>query len=178
MPPLLRKRAPKPEIETKETANGLKSRKSSAKTTKKQAKEEEAAPPPSTKSNSKKRSANADEPAPKAKPKKVKTTEHEEDKSEDDLGPHFWLMKAEPEAKPINGVEVKFSIDMLQDQSPKPEPWNGVRNHQAKNHMLAMKKGELAFFYHSNAKPTPGIAGIMEIVEEATPDGKLHCASK
>jgi predicted RNA-binding protein with PUA-like domain len=47
----------------------------------------------------------------------------------------------------------------------------GVRNHQAKNHMIAMKKGDQAFFYHSNCKP-PGIVGIMEIVEEATPDGE------
>lgn len=35
--------------------------------------------------------------------------------------------------------------------------------------MKAMKKGEQAFFYHSNCK-TPGIVGIMEIVEEASPD--------
>ena len=37
--------------------------------------------------------------------------------------------------------------------------------------MRAMLKGEKAFFYHSNCK-VPGIAGIMEIVEEHTPDGK------
>lgn len=42
----------------------------------------------------------------------------------------------------------------------------------AKNHMKAMKKGDLAFFYHSNCK-TPGVAGIMEIVEEATVDGRI-----
>src|SRR3954470_5509006 len=35
--------------------------------------------------------------------------------------------------------------------------------------MLDMKKGELAFFYHSNTK-VPGIVGIAEIVGEATPD--------
>ena len=45
----------------------------------------------------------------------------------------------------------------------------GVRNHVAKNNMKAMKKGENAFFYHSNCK-TPGIVGVMEIVEEASPD--------
>lgn len=37
--------------------------------------------------------------------------------------------------------------------------------------MRAMLKGEQAFFYHSNCK-VPGIAGIMEVVEEHTPDGK------
>ena len=41
----------------------------------------------------------------------------------------------------------------------------------AKNHMKSMKKGDLAFFYHSNCK-MPGVAGIMEVVEEATVDGK------
>lgn len=43
----------------------------------------------------------------------------------------------------------------------------------AKNHMKAMKKGDLAFFYHSNCK-TPGVAGIMEIEGEATVDGKIN----
>lgn len=37
--------------------------------------------------------------------------------------------------------------------------------------MRMMMKGDLAFFYHSNCK-VPGIAGIMEIVQEHTPDGK------
>lgn len=36
--------------------------------------------------------------------------------------------------------------------------------------MRAMKKGDLAFFYHSNCKQ-PGIVGIMEIVREASVDG-------
>ena len=45
----------------------------------------------------------------------------------------------------------------------------GVRNHVAKNNMKSMKKGEKAFFYHSNCK-TPGIVGTMEIVKEASPD--------
>ena len=38
--------------------------------------------------------------------------------------------------------------------------------------MRAMKKGDLAFFYHSNTK-VPGVAGIMEIVEEYSIDGML-----
>ncbi|KAH7059041.1 PUA-like domain-containing protein, partial [Macrophomina phaseolina] len=80
----------------------------------------------------------------------------------------YWLMKAEPESRIENGKDVKFSIDDLAAAS-EPEPWDGVRNHVAKNHMLAMKKGDLAFFYHSNCK-TPGIVGIMEIAEEASPD--------
>ena len=37
--------------------------------------------------------------------------------------------------------------------------------------MREMKKGDYAFFYHSNCK-VPGIAGIMEIVQEHSPDGE------
>jgi predicted RNA-binding protein with PUA-like domain len=36
--------------------------------------------------------------------------------------------------------------------------------------MRAMRKGDLAFFYHSSTK-VPGVAGIMEIVEEHSIDG-------
>ena len=43
--------------------------------------------------------------------------------------------------------------------------------------MEEMKKGDLAFFYHSNCKP-PGIVGIMEIVREHSLDRKsLFCFS-
>ena len=41
----------------------------------------------------------------------------------------------------------------------------GVRNPVARNHMRAMRAGDLAFFYHSNCK-TPGVAGVMRIVGE------------
>ncbi|KAF2191573.1 DUF55-domain-containing protein [Zopfia rhizophila CBS 207.26] len=80
----------------------------------------------------------------------------------------FWLLKAEPLPRYENGVNVAFSIDDLQ-KCTEPEPWTGVRNHQAKNNMLAMREGDLAFFYHSNAKPS-GIVGIMKVVKEATVD--------
>jgi predicted RNA-binding protein with PUA-like domain len=48
------------------------------------------------------------------------------------------------------------------------ESWNGVRNHTAANNLKAMKKGDLAFFYHSNIGKE--IVGIVEIVREAYPD--------
>jgi len=83
-------------------------------------------------------------------------------------GPAYWLMKAEPDSRVVNGHDVKFSIDDLAAVT-EPEPWNGVRNHAAKNNMLAMRKGDLAFFYHSNCK-VPGVVGICEIVGEAVPD--------
>ena len=47
----------------------------------------------------------------------------------------------------------------------------------ARNNMRAMMKGDLAFFYHSNCK-IPGIAGIMEIVQEHSIDGKFACLFK
>ncbi|KAF2802746.1 DUF55-domain-containing protein, partial [Mytilinidion resinicola] len=81
---------------------------------------------------------------------------------------NYWLMKAEPNTRLENGHDVKFSIDDLAARTS-PEPWDGIRNHVAKNNLLAMRRGDLAFFYHSNCK-VPGIVGIMEVVREATPD--------
>jgi predicted RNA-binding protein with PUA-like domain len=91
----------------------------------------------------------------------------------------YWLMKAEPESrieKNANGddVDVKFSIDDLRSRA-EPEPWEGIRNAQAQNNMKAMRVGDLAFFYESNCKK-PGIVGVMEIVNEATPD--VHAFDK
>ncbi|KAI9847449.1 MAG: hypothetical protein M1838_000868 [Thelocarpon superellum] len=80
----------------------------------------------------------------------------------------YWLMKAEPDLRVENGVKVSYSIDDLRDAKA-PEQWDGVRNFRARNNMQAMEKGDLAFFYHSNCKE-PGIAGIMEVVEEASVD--------
>lgn len=74
---------------------------------------------------------------------------------------NYWLMKSEPSA---------YSIEDLQNAPQKTCFWDGVRNYQARNFMRdQMKKGDLAFFYHSNAKPT-GIAGVVKIVGEGHPD--------
>jgi len=68
-------------------------------------------------------------------------------------------MKSEPDV---------FSIDDL--ERVKVEHWDGVRNYQARNFMRdQMKKGDMAFFYHSNCAE-PGIAGIMRIHRAAYPD--------
>ncbi|MBU6222109.1 MAG: EVE domain-containing protein [Planctomycetes bacterium] len=72
----------------------------------------------------------------------------------------YWLMKSEPEV---------FSIRDLAKAPRKTTHWEGVRNYQARNFLRAMKKGDRALFYHSNAEP-PGVAGIAEIVREAYPD--------
>jgi len=74
---------------------------------------------------------------------------------------NYWLMKSEPS---------EFSIDDLKNRPDKTEPWDGVRNYQARNMMRdEMKKGDLAFFYHSNCEE-PGIVGIMMIHKEGYPD--------
>lgn len=68
----------------------------------------------------------------------------------------YWLMKNEPEA---------FSIDDL--RRVKVEPWDGIRNYQARNFMRDdMAIGDQAFFYHSSCE-VPGIVGFMEIASEA-----------
>ncbi|KIX00500.1 uncharacterized protein Z518_10640 [Rhinocladiella mackenziei CBS 650.93] len=85
-----------------------------------------------------------------------------------DHGIQYWLMKAEPESRIEKGHDVKFSIDDLAARS-EPEGWDGVRNPVARNNMRAMRKGDLAFFYHSNCA-VPGVAGIMRIVAEHSVD--------
>jgi predicted RNA-binding protein with PUA-like domain len=64
-----------------------------------------------------------------------------------------WLMKSEPEVYGIAHLEAEGTT-----------LWDGIRNYQARNFMRAMKVGDRAFFYHSNATP-PGIVGLMEVVE-------------
>lgn len=71
----------------------------------------------------------------------------------------YWLMKSEPDA---------FSIDDLQRVGT--EPWNGVRNYQARNFMRdGMKVGDGILFYHSNTK-VPGIVGTATVASAAYPD--------
>ncbi|KAJ4504766.1 hypothetical protein HRR83_003102 [Exophiala dermatitidis] len=80
----------------------------------------------------------------------------------------YWLMKAEPNSRMEKGHDVRFSIDDLMAKT-EPEAWDGVRNAAARNNMRAMRKGDLAFFYHSNCD-VPGIAGVMRIVQEHSVD--------
>tara|TARA_R100000687_G_scaffold81441_1_gene78481 strand:+ start:58 stop:501 length:444 start_codon:yes stop_codon:yes gene_type:complete len=70
-------------------------------------------------------------------------------------------MKSEPDA---------FSIDDLASRSGKREPWDGVRNYQARNFMRDdMKKGDQVLFYHSSCAE-PGVVGVARVVKEAYPD--------
>jgi predicted RNA-binding protein with PUA-like domain len=73
----------------------------------------------------------------------------------------YWLMKSEPDV---------FGIDHLASRPGGTEPWDGVRNYQARNMMRdEMHVGDQVFFYHSNTDE-PGIVGIAEIAREGYPD--------
>ncbi|MDG2122087.1 MAG: EVE domain-containing protein [Verrucomicrobiales bacterium] len=73
----------------------------------------------------------------------------------------YWLLKSEPDV---------FGLDDLKKCPKKTEPWDGIRNYQARNFMRdEMTVGDLALFYHSNTSP-PGVAGVVKIVKEAYPD--------
>jgi predicted RNA-binding protein with PUA-like domain len=73
---------------------------------------------------------------------------------------HYWLIKSEPDV---------FSIRDLAKARNKTTHWEGVRNYQARNFLRAMKAGDRALYYHSNAEPS-AVAGVVEIVREAYPD--------
>lgn len=71
----------------------------------------------------------------------------------------YWLFKSEPST---------WSWDKQMAAGAKGTHWNGVRNHLAKQQMMAMKRGELGFFYHSNEGKE--IVGIVEVIREYYPD--------
>jgi predicted RNA-binding protein with PUA-like domain len=69
----------------------------------------------------------------------------------------YWLVKSEP---------FKYSWDELVRDGR--TYWDGVRNYEARNNLAAMKKGDLALYYHSNEGKE--VVGIVEIVRESYPD--------
>lgn len=73
-------------------------------------------------------------------------------------GKSYWLVKSEPSV---------YSIESLRKDTE--TLWDGVRNYQARNFLMAMKPGDQVLFYHSSCE-TPGIMGVAEVVATATPD--------
>jgi predicted RNA-binding protein with PUA-like domain len=71
----------------------------------------------------------------------------------------YWLVKSEPKT---------WSWQQQCEAGAKGTFWNGVRNHVAKQNLMAMKKGEQAFFYHSNEGKD--IVGIVEVIKTYYPD--------
>ncbi|NVK56572.1 MAG: EVE domain-containing protein [Alteromonadaceae bacterium] len=73
----------------------------------------------------------------------------------------YWLFKSEPDV---------FGIEDLATRPQQTEPWDGVRNYQARNYLRDdVGLGDQVFFYHSSCK-TVGIAGVAEIVRASYPD--------
>ena len=71
----------------------------------------------------------------------------------------YWLVKTEPE---------EYSWDDQVKKGAKGEVWSGVRNFTARRHLKEMKKGDLAFFYHTGDEKQ--VVGIVEVIRESYPD--------
>jgi len=71
----------------------------------------------------------------------------------------YWLLKSEPSS---------WSWDEQVKAGAKGTFWSGVRNHTAKGHLKAMKRGDRGFFYHSG--DDKAVVGIVEVVKEYYPD--------
>tara|TARA_B100001175_G_C19400014_1_gene585779 strand:+ start:367 stop:780 length:414 start_codon:yes stop_codon:yes gene_type:complete len=70
---------------------------------------------------------------------------------------NYWLLKSEPSTWSWED-QAKAGVEM----------WDGVRNYQARNNLMKMKKKDLCFFYHSVSEKL--IIGIVEVVKEHYPD--------
>ena len=73
------------------------------------------------------------------------------------MSKNYWLLKSEPNTWSWED-QVKSKIDM----------WDGVRNYQARNNLMKMKKKDLCFFYHSVSEKS--IVGIVQVIKEHYPD--------
>ena len=71
----------------------------------------------------------------------------------------FWLVKSEPQT---------WSWAQQKKEGRKGAEWTGVRNFQARSNMRKMKRGDLAFFYHTGEEKA--VVGIVKVVKEAHPD--------
>lgn len=70
-----------------------------------------------------------------------------------------WLIKSEP---------TKWSFAHQIEAGAAGTFWNGVRNHVAKQHLMAMKVGDEVFFYHSNEGKA--VVGIVAVIKPYYPD--------
>ena len=66
---------------------------------------------------------------------------------------NYWLLKSEPS-----------TWSWSDQKKAKVEMWDGVRNYQARNNLMKMKKNDLCFFYHSVYEKV--IVGIVKVVKE------------
>jgi predicted RNA-binding protein with PUA-like domain len=70
---------------------------------------------------------------------------------------NYYLLKSEPGT---------YSIDDL--KGDKATDWTGVRNYQARNFMMGMKRGDLCIFYHSGDEKS--CAGVARVASAPYPD--------
>lgn len=71
----------------------------------------------------------------------------------------YWLLKTEAET---------FGWEDQLKRGAKGEPWSGVRNFTARDNLRQMKKGELAFFYHTGKEKA--VVGVVKVIKEAYKD--------
>ena len=71
----------------------------------------------------------------------------------------YWLLKTEPD---------DWSWDQQVAKGKTGEVWTGVRNAQARNFIREMKKGDLAFFYHTGEEKQ--VVGVVKVTKEAYQD--------
>ena len=71
----------------------------------------------------------------------------------------YWLVKSEPDT---------WSWDDQMKAGAKGTAWEGVRNHQAKQNLMKMKRGDRAFFYHTGEEKQ--VMGVVEVIGEYRPD--------
>ncbi|MGH7942369.1 MAG: EVE domain-containing protein [Limisphaerales bacterium] len=70
---------------------------------------------------------------------------------------NYWLVKSEPESYSWS--------HLLKDGRA---AWTGVRNFAARNHLRAMKKGDVVAFYHSGDEKS--VVGLARVEREFYPD--------
>ena len=73
---------------------------------------------------------------------------------------NYWLVKSEAEV---------FSFDDLLAAPNRTTGWDGVRNYAARNHLRAMRAGDLVLFYYS-MESDKSIVGVATVVREAYVD--------
>jgi predicted RNA-binding protein with PUA-like domain len=70
---------------------------------------------------------------------------------------NYWLVKQEPNTYSFSDFQAEGKTD-----------WTGVRNYQARNNLLAMKKGDRVLFYHSGDEKA--VVGTASVSRASFPD--------